>query len=285
MSIEAINWALAQDIERSSEKFVLVVMANRCNDEWLCWPSISSIVEDTSQNRKTVQENLARLKNSGLICANGMRKGATGSVVVYALSRPENGLSKQAQKRTEEDVEAGPKTVLLEAEAGPKTDISRPENGHEAGPKTGYGTISEPSGTGKPKNITPRRKPEGFDFNGRLLAEGVAETAVRDWATIRKVKKLPATQTAFEGLLREAAKAGVTLHAAVTESCERGWGGFKAEWLANSKARAGPAAAPAKINGSTRQSRIDNYWNQRYGGERNQGSEERDITGESERVA
>ena len=97
MSVEAINWALSQDIERSSEKFVLVVMANRCNDQWLCWPSISSIVEDTSQNRKTVQENLARLKNSGLICANGMRKGATGSVVVYALSRPENGLSKQAQ--------------------------------------------------------------------------------------------------------------------------------------------------------------------------------------------
>ena len=285
MSVEAINWALSQDIERSSEKFVLVVMANRCNDQWLCWPSISSIVEDTSQNRKTVQENLARLKNSGLICANGMRKGATGSVVVYALSRPENGLSKQAQKRTEEDVEAGPKTVQLETEAGPKTDISRPENGHEAGPKTGYGTISEPSGTGKPKNITPRRKPEGFDFNGRLLAEGVAETAVRDWATIRKVKKLPATQTAFEGLLRESAKAGVTLQAAVTECCERGWGGFKAEWLANSKARAGPSAAPAKINGSTRQSRIDSYWNQRYGNEQHQGSEERDITGESERVA
>jgi hypothetical protein len=285
VSVEAINWALSQDIERSSEKFVLVVMANRCNDQWLCWPSISSIVEDTSQNRKTVQENLARLKNSGLICANGMRKGATGSVVVYALSRPENGLSKQAQKRTEEDVEAGPKTVQLETEAGPKTDISRPENGHEAGPKTGYGTISEPSGTGKPKNITPRRKPEGFDFNGRLLAEGVAETAARDWATIRKVKKLPATQTAFEGLLRESAKAGVTLQAAVTECCERGWGGFKAEWLANSKARAGPSATPAKINGSTRQSRIDSYWNQRYGNEPHQSSEERDITGESERVA
>ena len=285
MSVEAINWALSQDIERSSEKFVLVVMANRCNDQWLCWPSISSIVEDTSQNRKTVQENLARLKNSGLICANGMRKGATGSVVVYALSRPENGLSKQAQKRTEEDVEAGPKTVQLETEAGPKTDISRPENGHEAGPKTGYGTISEPSGTGKPKNITPRRKPEWFDFNGRLLAEGVAETAVRDWATIRKVKKLPATQTAFEGLLREASKADITLQAAVTECCERGWGGFKAEWLANSKARAGPSATPAKINGSTRQSRIDSYWNQRYGNEPHQSSEERDITGESERVA
>ena len=285
MSVEAINWALSQDIERSSEKFVLVVMANRCNDQWLCWPSISSIVEDTSQNRKTVQENLARLKNSGLICANGMRKGATGSVVVYALSRPENGLSKQAQKRTEEDVEAGPKTVQLETEAGPKTDISRPENGHEAGPKTGYGTTSEPSGTGKPKNITPRSKSPTFDFNGRLLAEGVAETAVRDWATIRKVKKLPATQTAFEGLLREAAKAGVTLQAAVTECCERGWGGFKAEWLANSKARAGPSATPAKINGSTRQSRIDSYWNQRYGNEQHQGSEERDITGESERVA
>lgn len=286
MSVEAINWALSQDIERSSEKFVLVVMANRCNDEWLCWPSISSIVEDTSQNRKTVQENLVRLKNSGLICASGMKKGATGSVVVYALRRPENGLSKQARKRTEGDVEAGPKTVLLEAEAGPKTDISRPENGHEAGPKTGYGTTSEPSRTCKPKTITQRSKPEVFDFNGRLLAEGVPETAVRDWSTIRKVKRLPATQTAFDGLVREAEKAGVTLQAAVTECCERGWGGFKAEWLENSRARAGPAQQQPKINGSTRQSRIDSYWNQRYGNEpQHQGSEERDITGESERIA
>lgn len=285
MSIEAINWALAQDIERSSEKFVLVVMANRCNDEWLCWPSITSIVEDTSQNRKTVQENLGRLKTSGLICASGMKKGATGSVVVYALSRPENGLTKQAQKRTEEAVEAGPKTGHLETEAGPKTDISRPENGHEAGPKTGYGTTSEPSRTCKPKNITPRIKTDTFDFNGRLIADGVSETAVRDWATIRKAKKLSATQTAFEGLLREVAKAGITLQAAVTECCERGWGGFKAEWLENSRARAGPAQQQTKINGSTRQSRIDSYWNQRYGDERNQSSEERDITGESERIA
>ena len=71
MSIEAINWALAQDIERSSEKFVLVVMANSWYLEWLCWLSISSIVEAKSQNRKTVQENPGRLKTSGLICVGG----------------------------------------------------------------------------------------------------------------------------------------------------------------------------------------------------------------------
>ncbi len=291
MSVEAINWAFAQPVERSAAKFVLVAMARRCNDtnlvngKWACWPSISAIVEDTGMNRKTVFDSLARLQESGFISDVGMRKGGTGRVAVYALNSPKNGTIKQYQKRDDCEIEIVPKTEPLQELIVPISDTNSPENGTEIVPKSGHGTDKEQEGTGKPKNITPRSKPEGFDFNGRLLAAGVAETAVLDWATIRKVKKLPATQTAFEGLLREASKAGVTLQSAVTECCERGWGGFKAEWLANSKARAGPSAAPAKINGSTRQSRIDSYWNQRYGNEQHQGSEERDITGESERVA
>ena len=71
MSVEAINWAFAQPVERSAAKFVLVAMARRCNDtnlvngKWACWPSISAIVEDTGMNRKTVFDSLARLQESG----------------------------------------------------------------------------------------------------------------------------------------------------------------------------------------------------------------------------
>lgn len=127
-----------------------------------------------------------------------------------------------------------------------------------------------------------------FDPIGFLADRGVEHQAAVDYVAVRKGKKAPATETALKQIESEALKAGVPLQAAVTECCSRGWAGFKAEWLTNNQngARAGPAQQQTKINGSTRQSRIDSYWNQRYGNEpQHQGSEERDITGESERIA
>jgi len=127
-----------------------------------------------------------------------------------------------------------------------------------------------------------------FDPIGFLADRGVERQAAADYVAVRKGKKAPATETALKQIEAEARKAGVPLQAAVTECCSRGWAGFKAEWLTNNQngARAGPAQQQTKINGSTRQSRIDSYWNQRYGNEpQHQGSEERDITGESERIA
>lgn len=52
---------------------------------------------------------------------------------------------------------------------------------------------------------------------------------------------------------REAAKAGITLEAALTMCCERGWSGFKADWVEAQSARpAGPqvemAAARKAVN-------------------------------------
>ena len=113
MSVEAIGWALGQAIERSSAKFVLVAMANCAGPDMTCWPSISYLCDATCQDRKTVMENIKRLKESGHLTDTGERKGSTGSVVVYRMSSPENGTAKQSQKR-----------VSLQAEAVPKTDTS-----------------------------------------------------------------------------------------------------------------------------------------------------------------
>lgn len=246
LSIEAINWAFSQTVERSSSKFVLVAMAMRCNDanlvggKWACWPSISALAEDTCMDRKTVFDSLARLQESGLISDAGIRKGGTGRVTVYVLNSTESGTIKQSQKRDDSEDEIVPKTGPLQSLIVPFSDTNSPENGTEIVPKTGHGTSKEQKGTGKPKNITPRRRSPSFDFIGQLIANGVSETAAKDWSEIRKAKKLPPTQTAFEGTLREAGKAKLSMHAAITECCERGWGGFKAEWIENSRARAGP---------------------------------------------
>lgn len=121
-----------------------------------------------------------------------------------------------------------------------------------------------------------------FDPVGFLAERGVEQQTIADHFAVRKVKKQPPTETALQQFEREADKAGLSLQAAATECCARGWAGFKAEWLTNSQngARAGPP--PAQTG---RQARIDNYW-QEFGGngEKRDTNSERDITGESVRI-
>lgn len=77
------------------------------------------------------------------------------------------------------------------------------------------------------------KKAAKFDGRSSLIDLGVEEQVADDWLAIRKAKKLPLTATALEGVKREAGKAGVPVAKALRICCERGWGGFKAEWLAD----------------------------------------------------
>ena len=54
-----------------------------------------------------------------------------------------------------------------------------------------------------------------------------------DYLKIRKAKKAPITRTALNGIIKEADKAGLGIEKVLTMCCERGWIGFKAEWIAN----------------------------------------------------
>jgi uncharacterized protein YjdB len=60
----------------------------------------------------------------------------------------------------------------------------------------------------------------------------VTDSVWQDWVKLRKEKRAAVTQTAIEGIEREARKAGVSLQTALETCCARGWTGFKADWLA-----------------------------------------------------
>jgi uncharacterized protein YdaU (DUF1376 family) len=60
---------------------------------------------------------------------------------------------------------------------------------------------------------------------------GVKDSVWQDWLKLRKAKKAAVTQTAIDGIQREADKAGVSLQVALETCCERGWTGFKADWM------------------------------------------------------
>jgi uncharacterized protein YdaU (DUF1376 family) len=76
--------------------------------------------------------------------------------------------------------------------------------------------------------ITNKHKPIK---NTVATPNGVTESVWQDWLSLRKAKKAAVTQTAIDGIAREANKAGVSLQTALETCCARGWTGFKADWL------------------------------------------------------
>lgn len=67
MSLAYTVWAFQQDGLTGTEKFVLVALADRVNEDGECWPSIERVARDTSFGERTVKRAIARLVALGLI--------------------------------------------------------------------------------------------------------------------------------------------------------------------------------------------------------------------------
>jgi hypothetical protein len=76
------------------------------------------------------------------------------------------------------------------------------------------------------QNIEEKKKATGV-----ATPSGVSDSVFQDFKKLRTAKKSPLTQTALDGITREAAKAGLPLATVLEMCCERGWVGFKAEWV------------------------------------------------------
>lgn len=63
----------------------------------------------------------------------------------------------------------------------------------------------------------------------------VSDQVWSDFLAARKRMKADLTQTALDGITREASKAGWTLEQALIECTVRGWRGFKADWVKDQK--------------------------------------------------
>lgn len=74
-----------------------------------------------------------------------------------------------------------------------------------------------------------------FSFKSALKKNGVPEKDAAEFLQVRKAKKAQNTENAFDALLNEALKAGITLQQAVEYCLKRQnpWGAFKASWYQN----------------------------------------------------
>jgi len=86
----------------------------------------------------------------------------------------------------------------------------------------------------KPDNSkTKTRRTVGasaFDAMGFLKSYDVIDQTAADWLTIRKLKKLTNTERAFQVVVDEARKAGLSPQRGIDLCVVEKWGGLKAEW-------------------------------------------------------
>lgn len=117
----------------------------------------------------------------------------------------------------------------------------------EKSPRTPLKEINPPASSLRSDAVSPAtEKPPStskrVDCSSELVDRGVDRQVVEDWKQVRKAKDAgPITKTVIDALVREASKAGVSVEDAIRTCCERGWQGFKADWvLRQQQARAGP---------------------------------------------
>ena len=96
------------------------------------------------------------------------------------------------------------------------------QNRNQSKPRKPPSAHAEADTEADTKAVIPNTAPDGVNFS-----------VWQDFQKLRKTLKAPITGTVMAGIQREADKAGVSLETALITCCERGWRGFKADWMAS----------------------------------------------------
>lgn len=84
----------------------------------------------------------------------------------------------------------------------------------------------------KSPDIIPDKRNKFSDID---KPDNVDQQVWDDFVKNRRSKKAPITKTAFNKIIKEAEKAGITLNEALKINIEKCWRGFEAEWLTDKK--------------------------------------------------
>jgi Helix-turn-helix domain len=69
-SWKALDWATELDINSATAKFILHLLANKADENFSCFPSVSTLMTESSAGRSTVLRALKKLEDDGLITRN-----------------------------------------------------------------------------------------------------------------------------------------------------------------------------------------------------------------------
>ncbi|WP_284090312.1 helix-turn-helix domain-containing protein [Acinetobacter pittii] len=145
MSLDATIWAFKAEVKTSSQRLVLLALADRASESHKCYPSIKRMVKDTVLNRKTVikvldeLEAISLIKFTGEITGNGVKVYQLIGVMGREendLTNPKNGTS--TNYGTSSNFGTGSKNGTS-TKKGTETS---PKNGTETSPNIGTQNLS-----------------------------------------------------------------------------------------------------------------------------------------------
>ncbi|EPM5527710.1 helix-turn-helix domain-containing protein [Acinetobacter baumannii] len=145
MSLDATIWAFKAEVKTSSQRLVLLALADRAGESHKCYPSIKRMVKDTVLNRKTVIKVLDELEAISLIRFTGEITG--NGVKVYQLigvmGREENDLtSPKNGTSTNNGTSSNFGTGSKNGTSTNNGTATSPKNGTETSPNIGTQNLS-----------------------------------------------------------------------------------------------------------------------------------------------
>lgn len=157
--------------------------------------------------------------------------GAPMEAILIAVRAVEESNSQIDQKRAVERDRKRRQRANTPADGGTVTGQSRDKG------RTVTGTVS----LSLPPNEINSNPPTHTHENNKPARKGKSETPAKpdgvadqvwaDFLDLRKRKSAPLSETALDGIRREATKAGWGLNDALAESVTRGWQAFKSDWV------------------------------------------------------
>ena len=143
MSIDATRWAWTAPVNNSSQRLVLLSLADRASDDHTAWPSIERLAKDTVLDKKTVQKVILELIKLSLVKDTGERKGPTKRVRVLKL----NGVKGREEYTQNRDDSNDKKAIKSNPNTPNIGNIKQPQKRNDTnnGNNTESGTLNDPN--------------------------------------------------------------------------------------------------------------------------------------------
>lgn len=154
MSIKIMSAVWENGPDDRSELLVMLALADFCNDEGECWPSMRSIAAKARMTERGAQKTIGRLVDAGRVSvATGGGRGGCNRYQICTRNPERNSVN----------VETNPEQETPNDVHRPRTDEHKPRTGVQ---KTPNGGSPEPSGTVKEPSVGRRgsRLPEDWSL-------------------------------------------------------------------------------------------------------------------------
>lgn len=193
MSLDATIWAWRAEVDSSTQRLILLSLADRAGEDHKCYPSIMRMVKDTKMNRKTIIKVLDSLEEKSLIKFTGKIIG--NGVKVYQLL---GVVGREDHPTSTKKGTSGKNGTSSNLGTGSNIGTST-ENGTSTSPKNGTETSTEIGTQNLPRNLPIESKNKKDWLCSKKLREEItlADDSIEP-ETLMTAKWLSREKRAFE---------------------------------------------------------------------------------------